>query len=120
MAVMATGVDAPTATVLTVNVAVVAPAGTVMLAGTVAEVELLTSVNTVPPSGDGPFNVTVPVEVATPPSTIVGFITTDVTDRGTTVRGDDCPAAAARFDETETPVDVPAESGVVVNVLVEV
>jgi hypothetical protein len=44
-----------------VKVALVAPAGTVTLAGTVATaVLLLDRVTTVPPDGAGLFNVTVP------------------------------------------------------------
>lgn len=57
----------------TVNVAVVAPAATVTLPGTVArEVLLLVSVTTAPPAGAAELNVTVPVEEA-PPTTLVGL-----------------------------------------------
>jgi hypothetical protein len=48
--------------VFTPNVALVAPAGTVTLAGTCAAPLLLLSMMTAPPAGAGPFNVTVPVE----------------------------------------------------------
>ena len=66
-------VDAATALVLTVNVAVVAPAATVTLDGTLATVVLLVeSATWVPPAGAGPLNVTVPVEEL-PPVTLVGF-----------------------------------------------
>src|SRR5438093_4139407 len=59
--------------VVTVKVALVAPAGTVTLAGTVAVgVELLTSVTTMPPAGAGPLRVTVPVE-GFPAVTVVGL-----------------------------------------------
>ncbi|HZD32492.1 MAG TPA: hypothetical protein VE779_12625 [Candidatus Angelobacter sp.] len=62
-----------TALVVTVNVAVVLPADTVTLPGTVAaEVKLLESVTTAPPEGAGPDSVTVPVEGAGP-VTVVGF-----------------------------------------------
>ena len=70
---MVTGVDVVTALVLTVNVALLAPAATVTLAGTVAVGVLLLERETVaPPVGAGPLSVTVPVE-ADPPVTLVGF-----------------------------------------------
>jgi hypothetical protein len=56
-----------------VKFAVVAPAGTVTLAGTDAiEGLLLDSLTTTPPDGAEPLNVTVPVEEA-PPVTVAGF-----------------------------------------------
>ena len=62
-----------TAAVVIANVAVVSPAATVTDAGTWATaVRLLVSVTTIPPSGAGPFNVTVPVD-GFPPCTLVGF-----------------------------------------------
>ncbi|MBI2219171.1 MAG: hypothetical protein HYU51_17965 [Candidatus Rokubacteria bacterium] len=67
-----------TEVVVTVNVALVAPAGTVTLAGTVAAVLLLDSVTTAPPVGAAAVNVAVPVEEAGP-TTLVGF--TDSDDR---------------------------------------
>ncbi len=71
---MVTGVDAVTALVLTVNVALLAPAATVTLAGTVAvDVLLLDRETATPPLGAGPLSVTVPVEVCPPPVTLVGF-----------------------------------------------
>ena len=71
--VMVTTVDAATALVLTVNVALVAPAATVTLAGTWATVVLLLeSVTCAPPVGAGPLNVTAPVDEF-PPTTLVGF-----------------------------------------------
>ena len=70
---MVTAVDAATALVLTANVALVAPAATVTLAGTrAAVVLLLESATCAPPVGAGPLNVTVPVEEF-PPTTFVGF-----------------------------------------------
>src|SRR5207247_438380 len=70
---MLTVVDAATALVLTVNVALVAPAATVTLEGTLAAVVLLLeSVTTAPPVGAAPLSVTVPVEEF-PPVTLVGF-----------------------------------------------
>jgi hypothetical protein len=63
--------------VLTVNVAVVAPAATVTLDGTVAAaVLLLESATVAPPAGAGPLNATVPVE-GVPPMTLVGFSVSD-------------------------------------------
>jgi len=71
---MVTGVDAVTALVLTVNVALLAPAATVTLAGTVAvDMLLLERETAAPPVSAGPLSVTVPVEVCTPPVTLVGF-----------------------------------------------
>ena len=62
-----------TALVLTVKVALLAPAATVTVAGTVAEdVLLLERETTAPPVGAGPLSVTVPVE-GDPPVTLVGF-----------------------------------------------
>jgi len=71
---MLTVVDAATALVPTVNVALVAPAATATLDGTLAAaVLLLDSATTVPPDGAAPLSVTVPVEDCTPPTTLVGF-----------------------------------------------
>jgi hypothetical protein len=68
-----TDLDDVTVLVVTVKAALVAPAATVTLAGTVAkEVKLLERVTTVPPVGAGPESVTVPVEGAGP-MTVVGF-----------------------------------------------
>ena len=65
--------DVVTALVLTVNVALLAPAATVTLAGTVAvDVLLLERETVAPPAGAGPLSVTVPVE-GDPPVTLIGF-----------------------------------------------
>ncbi len=67
-------VEAATALVLTVKVALVAPAATITLDGVLAaDVLLLESVTTAPPEGAAPLRVTVPVEDCTPPTTFVGF-----------------------------------------------
>jgi len=71
---MVTVVLLVTALVLTVKLAVVAPAATVTLAGTrAAAVLLLESATTAPPEGAAPLNVTVPVDDCVPPVTLVGF-----------------------------------------------
>ena len=65
-------VDAATALVFTGKVALVAPAGTATLEGTLAAPLLLESAICAPPAGAGPLSVTVPVEEL-PPVTLVGF-----------------------------------------------
>ena len=68
-----TTVEKTTVFVVTVNVAVVDPAGTVTLGGTVvAFVLLVERATAAPPAGAGPFKVTVPVEEE-PPGTDVGL-----------------------------------------------
>ena len=65
-----------TVLVVAVNVAVVAPASTVTVAGTwAAAVLLLVKLTVAPPVGAGLSKVTVPVE-GTPPSTVAGFTPT--------------------------------------------
>jgi hypothetical protein len=58
---------------LTVNVALVAPAGTVTAEGMLAAPLSLASATCAPPAGAGPLSVTVPVEDCTPPITLDGF-----------------------------------------------
>jgi hypothetical protein len=70
--------DTLTDVVVTVKVALLAPAATVTLAGTVAAAVLLESETTAPPEGAALVNVTVPVDEL-PPTTLVGF--TDTEDR---------------------------------------
>src|SRR5271166_83891 len=68
-----------TGLLVTVNVADVAFAATVTLAGTwAAAVLLLDRVTTAPPAGAGAFNVTVPVDVF-PPNTDAGLTLTEET-----------------------------------------
>jgi hypothetical protein len=79
---------AVTATLVTVKVAVVAPVPTITVAGTVpAAVLLLDSVTVLcafVPSA-GAFNVTVPVELAAPPTTLGGLRVAAETINGFTV-----------------------------------
>ena len=78
-----------TGLVVTANVALVAPAATVTLAGTVADDVLsLDSDTTAPPAGAGPLSVTVPVEEL-PPTTLDGVTPNELnpTAAGVTVRG---------------------------------
>jgi len=70
---MATVVDAATALVLTVNVALVAPAETATLEGTLAAPLLLESATCAPPAGAGALSVTAPVEDCAPPIALVGL-----------------------------------------------
>ena len=71
---MVTGVDAVTGDVVMLKAAVIAPEGTVTVAGTPAAVELeLVSVTTAPEDGAGRFSVTVFVVVAVPPVTVPGL-----------------------------------------------
>jgi hypothetical protein len=70
---MVTDVEVDTLLVLTVNVALLAPAGTVTLAGTVAAAVLSLIRETVaPPVGACPLRVTVPIE-EDPPITLIGL-----------------------------------------------
>jgi hypothetical protein len=69
---MVTGVATATALVVTVNVALVAPAATVTLAGTAAADALLERETIAPPLGAPPLSVTIAVEDA-PPLTLVGL-----------------------------------------------
>jgi len=75
-----------TGLVVAVNVAVVALAGTVTLAGTcAAEGLLLDNVTSAPPAGAGPFSVTVPVDVP-PPTTDAGLTLTELSVAAVTVK----------------------------------
>jgi hypothetical protein len=71
-----TEVLADTGVVVIVNVAVVAPAATVTLAGTVADALLLDKLTAAPPVGAALLSVTVPVDEV-PPVTVVGLKLTD-------------------------------------------
>jgi hypothetical protein len=66
-------VEKRTIDVFTGNVALVAPAGTVTLEGTLATPLLLESRTCAPPAGAGPLSVAVPVDDCKPPITLVGL-----------------------------------------------
>ena len=100
-------VEAATALVLTVNVALLAPAATVTLEGTLAAVVLLLeSVTCAPPVGAGPLSVTVPVEEF-PPVTLVGFSESEERDRdaGTEESSKSKTAGLGSFSRTATNLD---------------
>src|SRR6266436_9060244 len=101
---MLTAVDAAAALVLTVNVALVTPAATVTLDGTLAAVVLLLErVTTAPPDGAAPLSVTVPVEEF-PPVTLVGFSESEDRERdaGTEDDSKSKTAGLGSFGETAT------------------
>ena len=85
---MVTAVGTVTVLVVTANVAVVAPAGTVTEAGTVAAlVLLLVSATTAPPAGAALPSVTLPV-LPSPPVTAAGVTVTPTSARIQRQRGD--------------------------------
>ena len=98
-----TKVETSTTEVLTVNVVLVAPAGTVTLEGTLAAPLLLESITCAPPVGAGPLNVTVPVEEF-PPVTLVGFRESEERERdaGTEDSSKSRIAGLGSFWETAT------------------
>jgi|SRR5579883_1627845 hypothetical protein len=69
---------------LTRKVAVVDPCGTVIAAcgNELATTSLVDKATIAPPAGAGPVRVMVPVELL-PPTTVEGFMTTDVMETGT-------------------------------------
>ena len=77
VAEMVADVETRTIDVRTVKDALVAPAGTITLEGTLAAPLLLESVMVIPPAGAGPVRVTVPVEDCRPPMTLEGFSLSD-------------------------------------------
>lgn len=97
-------VDAATALVATVNDALVVPAATVTLEGTLAAAALpLESATCAPPAGAVPLKVTVPVEEF-PPVTLVGFseIEERETDGGVEDTSKSKTAGLGSFSETAT------------------
>src|SRR3954465_12322767 len=81
---MLTDVEAATALVVTLKVALVAPAGMLTLAGTEAAPLLLESATCAPPAGAGPSSTTVPV-TGLPPVMLAWLRLTAETLGGTTV-----------------------------------
>ena len=95
-------VDAVTACVVTVNVALVPPAATVTLAGTVATpVLLLDSATTAPPVGAAAVSVAVPCDEV-PPTTLVGLTDSAESD------GADAAACGVKLRTEENAPVVPA------------
>jgi hypothetical protein len=89
--VIVTGVDAPTGLVVTLKLALAAPAATVTLVGTDAAGLLLESATCAPPAGAGPFSVTVPV-AGFPPVMLAGLMLRVRLSAGITVSGAVCVA----------------------------
>jgi len=77
-------VDKRTTDVFTVKVALLLPAGTITLEGTLAAPLLLESITCAPPAGAGPLSVTVPMDDCAPPITLVGFNVSEETVGGVT------------------------------------
>jgi hypothetical protein len=82
-AVIVEEVEMRTMDVLTGKDALVAPAGTTTLDGTLAAPLLLESVITAPPAEAALFSVTVPVEDCTPPTTLEGLSVNEARPSGT-------------------------------------
>jgi len=80
-----TAVEVATALVVMLKVALVAPAATVTLAGTVAAGLLLPSATCAPPAGAGPLSVTVPVTGVVAPVTLAELKESDEATGGSTV-----------------------------------
>jgi|SRR5882762_1713215 len=103
---MVTEVDAATVLVVTVKVALVAPAGTVTLEGTLATAVLLLESRTwASPAGAGPLRVTVPVEDCTPPTTLVGSSASDESVEGSEDPSKIQTAGFGSFNGTTTNFD---------------
>src|SRR5712672_2267787 len=106
---MVAGVEAVTALVLIVKVALAAPARTVTLEGTLAATLLLESVTWAPPAGAGALSAIVPVEEL-PPVTVEGLSVSE--ERVGTGDGEDegcskiTTAGFGSFIETDTNFDV--------------
>lgn len=88
-----------------VKLALVAPAGMVILLGTLARLELLRKDTTIPPAGAGPLSVTVPMALC-PPQTAVGLIVSD------------CKLTAAGFTVSVAWRETPFAEAVIVTLVV--
>jgi hypothetical protein len=107
---MVTAVNAATALVLTVQVALVAPATTVTLEGTVAAAVLLLESRTVaPPAGAGPLNVTVPVEDCALPTAVVGLSVNEERERAGEIEDSSKTKTAGLGSFRETATNFEAE-----------
>ena len=82
--VITTVVVTPTAEVVMSNVALEAPSGTVIVAGTIAAASFELMAIDCPPEKAGPSRVTMPVRV-TPPTAEVGLIVSVASPAGTVV-----------------------------------
>src|SRR5258707_13235488 len=114
---MVTAVDAATAVVVTVNVAVVLPASTVTLVGTVPAALFLDKATEMPPFGAALVKVTVPVEEV-PPVTLVGLTETDEIGRAAGRERTEVSVVAVSLKEMVTAVDEATAVVVTVNVAV--
>ena len=86
-----TVVGAATGVVAALKFALVAPAATVTLGGTITAALLLESATWAPPAGAGPLRVTVPL-AGVPPATLDGLMTSDEMTAGVTVSAAVCVA----------------------------
>jgi len=94
LAVIVTGVELVTLDVVMPNEAVVAPAGTVTVAGTLAALPPLETVTAAPPAGAAPLSVTVPCD-GLPPLTLDGLSASD--DNMTAPGGPGAPGSTQRI-----------------------
>ena len=105
---MFTEVEMRTMDVFTVKVALVSPAGTNTMEGTLAAPPLLERMTVAPPAGAGALSVTVPVEDCTPPITVLGFSVSEERVTDGEELGDPSKSMTAGFgslNETATNVD---------------